>query len=76
MKQGALVEEEAINILTLLLCLLTKIQKILQQVEVLPEELKEVPLLLVQVAQEVEEEWEELALQEEVLELKKALQVA
>jgi hypothetical protein len=50
MKQGALVEEEAINILTLLLCLLTKIQKILQQVEVLPEELKEVPLLLVQVA--------------------------
>lgn len=76
MKQGALVEEEAINILTLLLCLLTKIQKILQQVEVLPEELKEVPLLLVQVAQEVEEEWEELALQEEVLELPKALQVA
>ena len=76
MKQGALVEEEAINILILPLCLLTKIQKILQQVEVLPKELKEVPLLLVEVAQEGEEEWEELALQEEVLELPKALQVA
>ena len=50
MKQGALVEEEAINILILPLCLLTKIQKILQQVEVLPKELKEVPLLLVEVA--------------------------
>jgi hypothetical protein len=50
MKQGALVEEEAIYILILPLCLLTKIQKILQQVEVLPKELKEVPLLLVEVA--------------------------
>jgi hypothetical protein len=48
--QGALEGEEVIDILILPLCLLTKIQKILQQVEVLPEELKEVPLLLVQVA--------------------------
>ena len=76
MKQGALVEEEAINIVILPLCLLTKIQKILQQIKVLLEELKEVPLLLVQVAQEVEEEWEELAQQEEALELQKAMQVA
>jgi hypothetical protein len=48
--QGALVGEEVIIILILPLCLLANVQKILQQIKVVPEELKEVPLLLERVA--------------------------
>ena len=42
--------EEVIIILILPLFLLAKVQKILQQIKVVPEELKEVPLLLERVA--------------------------
>jgi hypothetical protein len=48
--QEALVREEVINILILPLCLLAKIRKFLHLIKVMPEELKEVPLLLVQEA--------------------------
>lgn len=56
--------------------LLAKIRKIVQIIKVQLEVLKEVPLLLVLVAQEEVEEQEELELQEEVQELQQALQVA